>query len=255
MINGVQENFVLDTGAERTVISPQAAVRVGLVRDEWVTADMQGVGGRDANRLGRPRTLTFGGLALRRHTMAADNSIAVATLQGSAAGQPIAGLLGQDFLSAFDLDLDVPHRTLGLSSVSGCSGSFLPWSAPYTRIAAFRPVRNILLTPVWVDGQGLEAELDSGSSRSVVIGPGIALLRLAPGGDETLLGLGAGHMAGHLQRFATVRVGAETTPDMTMLVAPLHVLRIVGMLLGADWLRDHRVWISWATDQIFVATR
>ena len=254
-INGMQESFVLDTGAERSVIGPQAALRVGLARDEWVSTDMQGVGGRDATRLGRPRTLTFGGIALRRHTMAADNSIAVATIPETIGGRPVAGLLGQDYLSTFDLDLDVAHGTLGLFDVSGCTGAFLPWTGHYTTIPAYRPVRNILLMPVSVDGQSLEAQLDSGSSNSVVIAPGIERLRLAAGGDERVHGLGAGSIAAHPQRFATVRVGSETLPDMTMLVAPYHALRITDMLLGADWLRNRRVWVSWATNQIFVAAR
>jgi len=254
-INGMQENFVLDTGAERSVVSPQAALRVGLARDEWVSTDMRGVGGRDATRLGRPRTLTIGGIALRRHTMAADNSIAVATIPDSAGGHPIAGLLGQDYLSTFDLDLDVPHGTLGLFSVSGCSGAFLPWTGRYTPIEAMRPVGNTLLLPASVDGQAFVAELDSGASSSVVIAPGIERLHLATGGSGTVRGLGAGSMAVHSQRFATVLIGGEMLPDMTMLVAPYHAWRIVDMLLGADWLRDRHVWISWATNQIFVADR
>ena len=67
-------------------------------------------------------------------------------------------------------------------------GAFLPWTRRYTTITAIRPVRNILLLPVLVDGQVLLAELDSGSSSSVVIAPGIERLRLTAGGDGTLRG-------------------------------------------------------------------
>jgi hypothetical protein len=38
-------------------------------------------------------------------------------------------------------------------------------------------------------------------------------------------------------------------------VARAHVIPIVDMLLGADWLGSRRVWLSFATKQMFVATR
>ncbi len=252
-INGMREDFVLDTGAERSVITPAAAEKVGLTRDAWVSADMQGVGGHNANRLGRPRSFSLGGIALRRRTMAADNSIAVATLASNVPAHPIAGLLGQDFLSNYDLDLDVRHGTLGVYDVSGCTGWFLPWPGHYSAIAAFRPVRDTLMLPVTINGHTMMAELDSGSARSVVLAPGMVQLGLAPGGGVTLRGLGAGSVTAHLQRFDTLRVGDETIPSVEMLVAPFHALRIVSVLLGADWLQARRVWISWTTDQVFVA--
>jgi hypothetical protein len=36
-------------------------------------------------------------------------------------------------------------------------------------------------------------------------------------------------------------------------VAPIRLTPIVDMLLGADWLAARRVWISYATRQLFVA--
>jgi hypothetical protein len=56
-------------------------------------------------------------------------------------------------------------------------------------------------------------------------------------------------------RFAELRVGSETTRDPTLWVAPVHVVPVVDMLLGADWLGARHVWLSFATRQMFVATR
>ena len=36
--------------------------------------------------------------------------------------------------------------------------------------------------------------------------------------------------------------------------APVHVLPIVDLLIGGDWLRGRRVWFSYATSRIFVVT-
>ncbi len=252
-INGTVADFVLDTGAERTVVGLAAAERLHIARDEWVSTDIQGAGGRDRRRLGRPSSLSLGGVALRRRTVAADSSVVVGPIPESAGGRAIDGLLGEDFLSAFDLDLDVPAGTLTLYAVSGCAGRFLPWTGGYEAIAAWRPVRNILAVPMQVDGAAMMAELDSGAANTVVTLPGMIQLGLAPGGPDRMTGFGGGTLAERRQRFAAVRVGAGPAGPAELVVAPVRTLRSIQLLLGADWLAARRVWVSWATDQVFVA--
>jgi hypothetical protein len=252
-INGTTLNFLLDTGAERSVISLAAADQVHLVRDEWVSTDMQGAGGRDRRRLGLPATLTLGGMPLVRRTMAADHSIVVGPIAGTVAGQPIAGLLGQDFLSPFDLDLDPATSKLTLYNVADCTGRFLPWPGPYQAIAAGRPVRNILTLPLRIGGTTLQAELDSGASASVITLPGMLQLGLTAGGADTASGFGPGSLAAHMQPFPAVQVGTLPSAPAAFAVAPIRTLRSIGALLGADWLAGRHVWISWGTNQIFVS--
>ncbi len=253
-VNGIAADFVLDTGAERSVVGIDAANRLRLARDEWVSTDIQGVGGRDRRRLGRPASLSLGGLALRRHTVAADNSLVVGPIPDEIAGRPIAGLLGQDFLSPFDLELDGPAGTLTLYGVTGCSGRFLPWRGAYAAIPAWRPVRNILAVPMRIGATVVQAELDSGAGNSVITLPGMLTLGLAAGGGDTARGFGPGSLPARTQHFPAVQVGGLAAAAGDMVVAPVHTLRSIGALLGADWLASRHVWISWATDQLFVAT-
>ncbi len=256
-INGTTVRFILDTGAERSVVGLAAAERLHLARDEWVSTDILGTGGRDRRRLGRPDSLSLAGVALRRHTVAEDNSVVVGPIPEAVAGEPVAGLLGQDFLSPFDLDLDGPAATLTLYSVAGCAGRFLPWPGRYTAVPAWRPVRNILAVPVHFGAAELQAELDSGASLSTVTLPGMVQMALPPGGPVTgpvtLRGFGPAQQSGSLRHFASVAVGDLPAAPAQWAVAPLHTLRSIGALLGADWLASRRVWVSWATNQVFVA--
>ena len=238
----------MDTGAERTVVGIAAADRLHLARDEWVSTDVLGAGGRDRRRLGRPRSLSLGGLALRRHTVAADNSVVVGPILDSLAGIPITGLLGQDFLSPFDVDIDPAAHTLTLNDVAGCSGAFVPGGRP---VAALRPVRNILALPVEVNGHPLLAELDSGAQTTVVTAPGMIALGLVPGGTGSIRGFGTNSVQTRVMP-VTLRVGGQTLPAWPVTVAPIRTLRSVDLLLGADWLGRQRVWISWSTNQVFV---
>ncbi len=252
-INGVVEPFVLDTGAERSVVGLAAADRLKLARDEWVSTDIQGAGGIDRRRLGRPSSLSLGGLALRRRTVAADDSVVVGPIPDTVAGHPVAGLLGADFLSPYDLDLDIPAGRLTLYSVAGCVGRFLPWTGPYAALPAWRPVRNVMTLPMQVGGKALQAELDSGSATTTLTLPGMVQLELAAGGADRVRGFGAGSLAVHTQRFPAVQVGSLPAAPADLAIAPVRTLRSVGALLGADWLATRHVWISWATDQVFVA--
>ena len=253
-INGMTVQFLLDTGAERTVVGLAAADRLHIARDEWVSTDIQGAGGRDRRRLGRPASITLGNLALRRRTVAADNSVVIGPIAEALDGTPIAGLLGQDFLSPYDLDLDLAANTLTLYDVEGCSGRFLPWHAPYQAVAAWRPVHNILAVPLRIGSADLEALLDTGALRSVVTLPGMVQLGLAAGGNDTVRGFGPDSVAARIQDFTDVQVGPLPAGKFAMVISPIRTLRSIGALLGADWLSGRHVWISWATDQIFIAS-
>jgi hypothetical protein len=59
----------------------------------------------------------------------------------------------------------------------------------------------------------------------------------------------------HRHRFAELRVGPEATREPVLWVASVRVVPIVDLLLGADWLAPRRVWLSFATRQVFVAAR
>ena len=256
-VNGIAADFLLDTGAERTVVGIAAADRLHIARDEWVSTDILGAGGRDRRRLGRPSSLSLGGLALRRRTVAADNSVVIGPIPDQVAGRPIAGLLGEDFLSPFDLDIDIPGGKLTLYEVSGCSGRFLPqvapWTGAYHAIPASRPVRNVLTVPLHIGKAAVEAILDSGAQTTVLTLPGMVQLGLAAGGGSTVRGFGPNSLAARTQSF-TVQAGGTPATRMDVVIAPIRTMRSVGALLGADWMATRHIWISWATDTVFVAS-
>ena len=260
-VNGVEATFILDTGADRTLMGEDVVRRLGLERDGWVASIIQGVGGIEQRPNALPRSLRLGTTTLRRRTLTGDTSVTVGPLPVTAvAGRPIAGLLGRDFLSPFDLDLDLPAHRMTLYDVRGCDAGFLPWTTPYAAIPASTPMGAALVVQVLVDGRPLRALIDTGASASLITAPGMFRLGLTsellardPGGYGS--GVGPAPVPMRRHRFAELRVGADTTRDPTLWVASVRVVPIVDMLLGADWLRSRHVWLSFATKQIFVAGR
>jgi hypothetical protein len=259
-INGTVATMILDTGAQRSILTEEAAHRLNVARDEWVGTTMRGIGGIESRPNADPRSLTLGGVPLVRRTLSHDTSLTVGILPRTRIGDlVIDGALGRDFLAPFDLDLDVPDRRLTLYRVQGCTGRFLPWQGGYTAVPVSLLDQNALILPVTLDGTPLRALLDTGASASLVAAPGIFRLGLQPGGfandpADQVSGVGSHVVTMHRHTFRSLQVGGQATRAPVIWAAPVHLTPIVDMLLGADWLAERRIWISYATHQLFVVT-
>lgn len=258
VVNGIPGTFILDTGAQLSVVTPDAVSHFGLALDQWTATTMRGVGGIERNRNADPRSVELGGVALHRRSLARDATLRVVTLpRGTVGGHKVDGLLGRDFLSAFDMDLDFPRRTLALYDVHGCTGRFLPWTDPYLSVPVDNPAESALLVPVELDGVPLLALLDSGASQTLVAARGMARLglgldRLRADPSHVVSGMGPHSVTVWQHKFKTLRIGDETFPAPSFPVTPIQLYPNSDMLLGADWLLGRRIWISYATKQLFV---
>lgn len=258
-VNGLAASFILDTGAQRSVVTREAIQRLGLARDQWVGTTMSGVGGIDRRANADPRSFSLGGVPLVRRTLNHDTSLTVAVIPQTRVGDHVIdGLLGRDYLSVFDLDLDMSGRRLRLYQVQGCTARFLPWGGGYLSIPVTFPAEQAIMVAVTLDGTPLRALLDSGSGASLLTAAGMArmgLTQAAMAADpaETASGLGPHMVTMHQHRFRSMRVGEETLTAPSLWVAPVRLPLFSDMLLGADWLSPRRVWISYATQQVFVA--
>jgi len=251
-VNGIAGKFVLDTGAARTIVTPAAVDRFHLALDEWTATTMRGVGGIERHRDADPRSFSMGGVALHRRSLARDSTLRVATLPRNGTD----GLLGRDFLSVFDVELDPAARTLTLYDVHLCSGRFIPWSDGYVNVPAAILTDNAVILPVEIEGISLRAMLDTGAGLTMIAAPGMARLglgldRLATDPHEIVNGLGPHAVTMWRHRFAGLRVGSDAGADLTLLVAPVRLTPVTDLLLGADWILKRRLWISWSTGQLF----
>jgi len=105
-LNGRDAPMLLDTGAGRTLLTAAAVQQDNLPLDEWVSTPLMGAGNRiEERRNVLLRSMALGGVALQRRGLAQGISLAV-TAQRLDTEASVAGLLGADLLSRFDLDLD-----------------------------------------------------------------------------------------------------------------------------------------------------
>jgi len=251
MIDGAAAMLILDTGAEETVLTTAAAARLGLRGHYEYPRNLRSVSGGVATGEARLASLAVGGAA------ATDFIVLVGSLSLPDAGgvQP-DGLLGADFLSRFDIDLDLPDDRLALYR-HGCAPLRPPWAGAYTAVSVNRSINDRLFFPVDLDGRQLFAFIDTGAQISTIDAGAARALGLSPAAlardpIAVMRGVAPERIRARAHRFGRLRVGDETIRDPVMIVADLN-LPDADIVLGLDFLRGRRVWFSYASRRIFLA--
>ena len=183
VLDGQPATFILDTGAQRSLLTPAAVQRLHLKLDPWVGTTVVGIGGIERHRNAEVASLVLGGVSLHQDTLLRGLSLSVGAIPVSQmGGVPVDGILGRDVLAAFDLSLDFARRRATLYRVRGCSGRFLPWRRPYAAVPALAGYRAPLAIPVRADGHVLRAMIDTGSTADLLTASGMARLGLTVAG-------------------------------------------------------------------------
>ena len=252
-VNGVSVYFFIDTGAGATTLSQDLADGQNLARDFDHSADTFGVGGIESHlTIVQARDVAIGPIHL------VNRSFPVAAFaQRMEDGSPVGGLIGADILSRFDLDIDLPGRRLGLWRVAGCDEVKPDWPghAQATPLD-IEPSRHITV-PVRIDGASLNLLVDTGSPNLVLSSRSAARAGATPDileQNQPLSGRGVNDraFAGWMHIFERLEVAGQVFGDIrTIVVAPSRVQMGDG-LLGLEFLKRGRVWISYSTAKFFV---
>jgi hypothetical protein len=169
MVNGSGPyDFVLDTGTSTTIIDPKLAAQLSL---PWVGRTTQyDVQSSSAVPIARASELGLGGAKVRNLAVLVESTAGLNGFDGK-----IRGVLGENFLSRFDLLLDNRHRqvhfeeALAGSMVEDLEGERIPLIGPGS--AEGEPTSNRLLLTAKAPDVGpneLTFALDSGASTVVL---------------------------------------------------------------------------------------
>ena len=172
------------------------------------------------------------------------------------------GLLGADFLAAYDVDLDVPEgKSILFKVVSGCTAPAAVLNEP-TYMAKLEDTGNPLdLRPMVIVTIGtlrVKALVDSGSPDTSLFRNTARRLGLLTNdiGDEPHLMTGG---VGRHPIFEVHRVSPPmTVGEITVNHLPVSILDQhsdtsgVGMLLGLDFLMRVHAWFSFSSHTLFM---
>jgi predicted aspartyl protease len=250
-INGGTADFLFDTGAERTIMTAAAAKRLGVDAHYEYARQMRSLGGAVSGGDAILRSFGPGGM-----TLGGFRILVGAVSLPSVDGKPTDGLLGADFLGDYEVDLDLARRRIILFLPPPCPITAPAWNGPYTTIRANRSLHDRLFFPVRLDDHPLTALIDTGAqlttldadSATVV---GVTGTALARDPVTTLRGAAAEAVKSRAHRFSELQIDGETLRDQTIMVTRLG-LQDADLVLGADFLHWQRVWLSYASHQIFL---
>lgn len=248
-IDNVAVVLLVDTGSQTTIVTPETAARIGLKRDPDQVSHLAMLSGGHAVPNVLVDKLSFPSVNLFHL------SLPSLTLRSQAAdGQD--GVIGDDILHNFDLDIDVPHQKLTLyHAVTGCTAAQPPWNAPAQSWPITISSRWQITFPAVINGHKLTALLDTGSFHGTLARP--AALRVgvtAADLQHDFASRTAGPLGYDVKRhhFNSVAFGGQNYPDTWLDVVDFDQ-EGVDMLIGVDYLLTRRVFISYAHSTIFIS--
>jgi predicted aspartyl protease len=138
-----------------------------------------------------------------------------------------------------------------------CPDAGPAWTLPYARIAAGRSTGDHLFFPVQLDGRTIAAFVDTGSQFTVLstraaLALGVTDAVLAHDRGATVRGAASERLAAHIHRFSQLAIGAEVIHNPETIVTDVR-LSDADLVLGIDFLKSRRIWLSYGSRQIFLS--
>jgi predicted aspartyl protease len=263
-INTQPVGIMLDTGASRSIILRSAAERLGLVRYGARGSRMAGVGGETAVEAVLLDEFAIGDYVRRnwRVLVAGEHAF----------GGDVALIVGEDLFRRAEIEFDLAHDTVRLFEARDCDGRSLAyWATEGAGVVDLDSTSGgTIEVNVEVNGRPVVAMLDSGAFASVLTTSRASALGVTP---QTAGVVSAGCSAGIGEKsiefwvgpFASFRIGDELIRDpkirfgdtwkfSTFKGGGLVSSRPAGlpdMLLGADFLRSHRVLVAHSQQKMY----
>jgi len=257
-INGQKVGILIDTGSAMNLVRRSATTRLGLTRHQAPGHSVISISGEQQAEYVHIEEFRIGeGTRKGWEVLVAG--------EGSFSDD-VAVVLGDDFFQQVDIEFDMARNAVRLYETKDCEGVSLAYWA--TEPAGEVPIEagsKIWLT-VSINGQPVRAELDSGSSASMLSKADAARLGVTPDSPGTVAGGcildglgGRRQIDSWIGQFEGFTVGNERIRNPKIRFADLWrnmayaetgsrlPTRLAGqpdMLLGADFLRAHRVLIS-----------
>jgi predicted aspartyl protease len=248
-VNGVSLTFVLDTGAEQTLLARRAFATLPGMPGLRGPTRAQAAGGAIELQSSVVREIRVGDFVRQEVPVAVMD---LRPLQEQM-GAKFDGVLGVDFLRGQDVTLDLRAGRLRLESAYG-----QPSGAPFSGDGG-----GLIRFSARVDGTDIIAVLDTGAMHSIMNWPAARALGIASGDPrltpvDGVTGIDGRPLHVFVCRFDELQIDRARYASPKLRIADLPGFGAMGlagrpaMLVGADLVRGHTVVISFAARTIRV---
>jgi tetratricopeptide (TPR) repeat protein/predicted aspartyl protease len=252
-LNGLDAQFVLDSGAFYSLMSSAAAAQFKLpLQPAPFGFRIKGVGGLAEVKLTRVKAFTFAGMHLR------DIEFMVG---GSEAGQGSAGVLGQNFLENFDVEYDLGRGVFRLAAAEDCKHSMMAYWADAGSVSAMdisrtTPVEPHTVGTAYINDKKIRVLFDTGAATSMISLKAAARAGITPttpgvvyGGLES--GVGRQMVKTYIAPFASFKIGDnEEIKNARLRIGDVD-LPEGDMLIGADFFLSHHLYVANSQHRLF----
>ncbi len=249
-INDVDVQFVVDSGANYSMISAASAAELKLkISPAPFGLYVKGAHGTADVSIATAKTFTLAGVPLHNVEF---------LVGGSEAGQGSIGVLGQNFLHSGDVEYDLGQGVVRLMKAEDCSKALLAYwvgkSTPYSVIdlvsepALSGQKLSHTLSSAYVNGAEIRVMFDTGAGTSVLSLKAAARAGIKPDSPGVVSagashGIGRSTFATYIAPFSSFKVGDEEIKNTRLRIGDID-LPNADMLIGADFFLSHRIYVA-----------
>ncbi len=251
-IDGIPVRMLVDTGSGETFLTRTWVARQGAAlrhTGRWA----QGVGGSSRIRALRVKEFSAGPTSPGKGYMPVIDRMGFAPSYDAIVGAP--------FLLQTDLEFSLAEKTLRFFRPRGCEDSFLGYWDENTMVIPFeyhRKQRDNPFFTVMLNGHKLLAMIDSGATTTSVDLRAAERAGLKKDGSAMrrhgeVRGVGEDRVARWIAIVDSFTIGQETVRNARLAVIDTNGQLPVDVLLGADFLRAHRVLFAMSQKKLYVS--
>ena len=246
-LDGQRVAVLIDTGGAMSAVSQSAADRFELSSTDRSVL-ITGVGNTE-----RAPIVTLHNLGLGNgHARELELPI-LQNLPSQVDGIPFLGIFGADFLSNYDVDVDVPHHRFAMYTLRDCGPRIAPFDPPVFAVP-FELDGTHVAIDVRLNGAVLHAIFDTGAARTLVtqddaLRAGVSQADLQKDPFRRHHGDAHNELDMWLHRFGRIEIGDEAMSNFRFTVGDSE---LPYTLLGADFMRFNHVWISYPHRTLFI---
>ena len=168
-------------------------------------------------------------------------------------GLPFLGIFGADFLSNYDVDIDMPGRRFAMYTLTDCGPHIAPFDPPFFELP-FRIYETKIDIDIHLNGALLHAMLDTGAALTLVtqddaLRSGVRRADLRTDPFHRHQGDAFNELDMWLHRFGRLEVGPESLNNFRFTVGDPETEQTI---LGADFMRFNHIWISYPRRTLFI---
>jgi predicted aspartyl protease len=252
--------FILDSAAGGSVISPDTRNALGFTENDGEIATIVGAGGEVNYQSLKIPKISVGGFTRNNFNVTV---IDLKKFQKKEGGEPYAGILGNDFLRNFDVELNLPGSKLYLYPHDDKGQTEVSKLKKLPGISNQGMAEGFIGFNVFVEGKPVNAILDTGAPATIMNWHASKQANITQETEgvrrreQATGGLGTQRAETFLYNFKNIKAGNTRFFTDEIRIADLPIFRALGlsekpaMIFGLDMLKKQVLFVSYSTKKIY----